>query len=34
MGGEAVAAVEASLATQIENAKNPPVVNPPLPWSA
>ena len=34
MGEEAVAAVEANLATQIENAKNPPVVNPPLPWSA
>jgi hypothetical protein len=32
MGEEAVAAVEANLATQIENAKNPPVVNPPLPW--
>ena len=32
MGEEAVAAIEASLATQIENAKNPPVVNPPLPW--
>ena len=32
MGEEAVAALEANLATQIENAKNPPVVNPPLPW--
>lgn len=32
MGEEQVAAVEAGLATQIENAKNPPVVNPPLPW--
>jgi len=32
MGEEGVAAIEANLATQIENAKNPPIVNPPLPW--
>jgi hypothetical protein len=32
MGEDAVAGIEANLATQIENAKNPPVVNPPLPW--
>jgi hypothetical protein len=32
MGEEAIAALEANLATQIENAKNPPVVNPALPW--
>jgi hypothetical protein len=28
------AATEASLATNIANQVNPPVVNPPLPWSA
>jgi hypothetical protein len=32
MGEEGVAAIEANLVVQIENAKNPPVVNPPLPW--
>jgi hypothetical protein len=32
MGEEQVAAIETSLANQIENAKNPPIVNPPLPW--
>jgi len=31
-GAEQVAAYEANLAVQIESAKNPPVVNPPLPW--
>jgi hypothetical protein len=33
MGEEAVAAIEANIAGQIENAKNPPVVNPALPWA-
>lgn len=33
MGEETVAEIEANLATQIENAKNPPIVNPPLPWN-
>lgn len=32
LGAEQVAAIEASLAAQIEYAKNPPVVTPPLPW--
>lgn len=29
-----VAAIDASLATQIENQKNPPVVSLPLPWNS
>lgn len=33
MGAEQVAALEANVATQIENQINPPVVNPPLPWA-
>lgn len=32
LGEEAVAALEANVAEQIETAKNPPVVNPALPW--
>lgn len=32
MGEEAVAALEANIDGQIETAKNPPVVNPALPW--
>jgi hypothetical protein len=32
LGEEQVASYEANVAQQIENAKNPPVVNPPLPW--
>lgn len=32
MGEEQVAAYEANIASQIADAKNPPVVNPPLPW--
>jgi hypothetical protein len=32
MGEEAVAALEANIDGQIANAKNPPVVNPALPW--
>jgi len=34
MGEEAVAALEANIDGQIANAKNPPVVNPALPWAA
>ena len=34
MGAEQVAAYEANLTLQIENLINPPVVTPPLPWSA
>ena len=34
MGEEQVAAYEADVATQIEVQINPPVTNPPLPWSA
>jgi len=34
MGAEQVAAYEANVAQQIENQINPPVVTPPLPWSA
>lgn len=34
MGEEQVAAYEANVAQQIENQINPPVVTPPLPWSA
>ena len=33
MGPEQVASTEASLATNIANQVNPPVVTPPLPWS-
>ena len=33
LGEEQVAAYEANVAKQIEDAINPPVVNPPLPWS-
>lgn len=33
LGDEQVAAYEANVAGQIENQKNPPVVNPPLPWA-
>jgi hypothetical protein len=32
MGPEQVARIEESLATNIANQANPPVVNPPLPW--
>ena len=34
MGPEQVASIEASLATNITNQINPPVVTPPLPWAA
>jgi len=34
LGDEQVAATEANVAAQIETQKNPPVVTPPLPWSA
>ena len=34
LGEEQVAAYEANVAQQIENQINPPVVTPPLPWSA
>lgn len=34
MGAEQVAAYEANVADQIANQINPPVVTPPLPWSA
>jgi len=34
MGEEQVAAYEANMAKQIEDAQNPPVINPPLPWVA
>ena len=34
MGTEQVAAYEANVAQQIANQINPPVVTPPLPWSA
>lgn len=33
MGAEQVTAYEANVAAQIEAQINPPVVNPPLPWS-
>jgi hypothetical protein len=33
MGAETVAATEAAVAQQIVDQKNPPVVNPPLPWA-
>lgn len=32
MGEEQVAAYETAVIKQIDDAKNPPVVNPPLPW--
>lgn len=34
LGAEQVAALEAGVAQQIEDQINPPVVTPPLPWSA
>jgi hypothetical protein len=34
LGPEQVASIEANLATNIANQANPPVVIPPLPWSA
>lgn len=34
LGEDQVAAYEANVAQQIENQINPPVVTPPLPWSA
>jgi hypothetical protein len=34
LGAEQVTKIEASLATNIANQINPPVVSPPLPWSA
>jgi hypothetical protein len=34
LGPEQVAAMEANINTQIANQINPPVVTPPLPWSA
>lgn len=34
LGEEQVASYEANVAQQIENQINPPVVTPPLPWSA
>jgi len=34
LGPEQVASIEESLATNISNQANPPVVTPPLPWSA
>ena len=34
LGPETVAAYEANVAQQIEDQINPPVVTPPLPWSA
>lgn len=34
LGEEQVAAYEANVAQQIADQANPPVVNPPLPWSA
>ena len=34
MGAEQVASLEANLAQQIADQANPPVVTPPLPWSA
>ena len=34
LGPEKVASIEANLATNIANQANPPVVTPPLPWSA
>ena len=34
LGPEQVAAMEANINTQIANQINPPVVSPPLPWSA
>lgn len=34
MGEEQVAAYEAAVIKQIDEAKNPPVVNPPLPWAS
>lgn len=32
LGAESVASYEASVLAQIEQQKNPPVINPPLPW--
>lgn len=32
MGAERVSEIEANIAAQIENQKNPPVVSPALPW--
>ena len=34
MGEDGVVATEASVETQIENQINPPIITPPLPWSA
>ena len=34
LGPEQVTSLEANIDTQIENQVNPPVVTPPLPWSA
>ena len=34
LGQDQIAAMEADIAVQIENQTNPPVVSPPLPWSA
>ena len=34
LGAETVASLEAGVAQQIEDQINPPVVTPPLPWSA
>ena len=34
LGAEQVVSLEANIATQIANQANPPVVTPPLPWSA
>lgn len=34
LGADQVASIEAGLATNIANQANPPVVTPPLPWSA
>lgn len=34
LGAEQVASLEANVAAQIENQKNPPVVTPPLPWAS
>ena len=34
LGAEQVASLEANIATQIAAQANPPVVTPPLPWSA
>jgi hypothetical protein len=32
LGEESVAAMDASLAGQIERMENPPIITPPLPW--